>query len=409
MTRCRRLTLLLVAATLICAGCARPAAPTLEVPEGRIQRIDGSLDRATRYLLARRSADGTWNSDTYGLFKDPAAITPIVTVALEATPATPDKQAAIDKARDYLSTLVKADGTLEGQLNYPYYTAPLAILALAKSSKPSHVAARQGWIAYLRKRQLVEDLGWKPEDKEYGGWGYCVIEPLKPEPGKLGPSYVESNLSATLFTLEALRAGGVSTSDPAIGTALTFVRRCQNFSDDPAKSNPQVDDGGFFFIYDDPVRNKAGVVAGTENAPKQRFHSYGSMTADGLRALRLCGLPDTDPRVQAGRRWLERTFSARQHPGAYAAMRESQRNAVYYYYSASASRAFLDLGLREVETKEGKVVWAEVLPDEIINRQRDDGSWENPVDNVRENDPVVCTCMAIRALANCRRALMSSP
>jgi len=399
---------LLLAAGLI-AGCTTRPAPTLEVPDDPIQRIDGSLERAARYLLARRSADGTWNSDTYGLFKDPAAITPVVTVALQSLSGTPEKQAAIDKALDYLSSLVTPDGTLESKLNYPYYTAPLAILALEKSHTQTQVKARQGWVSYLKRRQLAEDLGWKPEDKEYGGWGYCVVEPLKPEPGKLGPSYVESNLSATLFTLEALRAGGVATDDPAITNALVFVRRCQNFCDDPARADPLVDDGGFFFIYDDPVRNKAGVVADMENTGRQRYHSYGSMTADGLRALRLCGLPDTDPRVLAARRWLERNFSARQHPGAYAAMRESQRNAVYYYYSASVSRALLDLGIREVDTRDGKVTWADALADELIKRQRADGSWENPVNNVRENDPVVCTCLAVRALANCRAARAATP
>jgi squalene-hopene/tetraprenyl-beta-curcumene cyclase len=201
-----------------------------------------------------------------------------------------------------------------------------------------------------------------------------------------------------------LRAAGVPASDPAIAKALIFVRHCQNFSNDP-KSDPRIDDGGFFFIDDDPVRNKAGMVAGTEEAHPQRYHSYGSMTADGFRALQLCGLPDTDERVKAARRWLERTFSATEHPGTYTALRESQRNAVYYYYSASVSRAFLDLSITAVETPDRKVAWAEALADELMKRQRDDGSWENPVDTVRENDPVVCTCLAIRALANCRQAL----
>lgn len=400
-----RWTACLALAALLLTGCQkRTAAPTLEVPTDRLQRIDRTLDRALGYLLSLRSPQGTWNSDIYGQFKDPSAITPLVAVALQGWPTTPDRQAAIDKATDYLAGLVKPDGTLAEHLNYPYYTAPLALLLLEKSDKPRHVEARKGWVAYLRNRQLTEDLGWKPDEKQYGGWGYCAVEPIKPEPGKLAPPLIESNLSATLFTLDALRAAGVPADDPAIRKALVFVRRCQNFNDDPQKTESRFDDGGFFFIYDDPVRNKAG-VAGTDKAGRDRFYSYGSMTADGLRALRLCGVPDSDERVQAARLWLEWNFSATRHPGTYAERPESQRNAVYYYYSASVSRAFVERGITEVETKDGKVVWAEALADELIKRQRDDGSWENPVDLVRENDPVVCTCLAVRALANCRMAL----
>jgi squalene-hopene/tetraprenyl-beta-curcumene cyclase len=403
---CWRSGFLTIAAFLVLSwsGCNRPAAPVVSSAD-RTQSIERSLDQAAHYLLSLRSAKGTWSSDTYGQFKDPAALTPLVAVTFQRCPMTPERQAAIDHAKEYLAGLVRPDGTLAEQLNYPYYTAPLAILLLADSDQALQRKACAGWVTFLRQRQLSEDLGWKPEDKEYGGWGYCPLEPIKPEPGKLAPPFIESNLSATLFTLQALRAAGVSADDPAIGKALAFVRRCQNFSDEPTKADPRLDDGGFFFIYDDPVRNKAGVVAGTEDSGRQRFYSYGSMTADGLRALRLCGLPDTNERVVAARRWLEGNFSATQHPGTYAKMHASQRNAVYYYYSASTSQAFLDLKLAEIETKTGKVAWAEALADEIMKRQRSDGSWENPVEAVRENDPIVCTCLAIRALANCRTAL----
>jgi len=63
------------------------------------------------------------------------------------------------------------------------------------------------------------------------------------------------------------------------------------------------------------------------------------------------------------------------------------------------------LNLSELETRNGKVAWAEALADELMKRQRADGAWENPIDNVRENDPLLCTCLALRALAQCRTAL----
>ena len=105
----------------------------------------------------------------------------------------------------------------------------------------------------------------------------------------------ESNLSATVTALEALRAAGITASDPDVRKALLFCERCQNFGDEPA-----FDDGGFHFIYDDGVRNKAG-VAGMDRQGRERYVSYGSATADGFRALLNCGLPRDHPRVAAAR------------------------------------------------------------------------------------------------------------
>src|SRR5205823_659255 len=109
------------------------------------------------------------------------------------------------------------------------------------------------------------------------------------------------------------------------------------------------------------------------------YHSYGSATADGLRALLLCGAGPDDPRVKAARGWLERHFTAATHPGSYAERRELDRQAVYFYYSASAAKAFRALGVREAETEHGRVDWARSLADELVKKQRPDGSWLNPV------------------------------
>src|SRR5438132_6905145 len=112
---------------------------------------------------------------------------------------------------------------------------------------------------YLRARQLTEDLGWQPSDKPYGGWGYSSGLPRKPSPAETAPALTESNLSATVFALTALRSVGVPENDPVLEKALVFVKRCQNYCADPKLRDPVFDDGGFFFIYDDSFRNKAGV------------------------------------------------------------------------------------------------------------------------------------------------------
>ncbi|HSQ54902.1 MAG TPA: prenyltransferase/squalene oxidase repeat-containing protein, partial [Gemmata sp.] len=237
---------------------------------------------------------------------------------------------------------------------------------------------------FIKERQLTEKLGWRTEDKQYGGWGYCRVVPRKPEPGQFAPPLIESNLSATVFAVEALKAAGALDAETAKAAAV-FIRRCQN------------EDGGFHFIYDDPVRNKAG-SPDPPGAKEARFHSYGSTTADGLRALSLCNLPEDKGNIERARAWLAKHFRADTHPGEYTRPLEPNREAVYYYYTASVARALRE---RKAE-KAGGMDWAAALQKELGKRQRDDGSWANPVELVRENDPIVATAAAVSALANCR-------
>src|SRR5262249_9456462 len=137
--------------------------------------------------------------------------------------------------------------------------------------------------------------------------------------------------------------------------------------------------------------------AGGGGAGRARFASYGSTTADGLRALLLCGVPATDERARAAQRWLVANFKPGTHPGAYVERHEPNRMGVYFYYCASLAQAF-----RQVPGPDG---WAAALADDLIGRQQEDGSWSNPVQVQREDDPVTATAFALIALANCRAAL----
>ena len=390
------------------AGCGstgsvgtKPGEPT------RVERIDEALSSARQFLLGRQSDDGGWHSDVYGPFKEGPALTPLVMRTLATLPASEDLERAFRKGADYLAAQIKADGTVTvgpHGLDYPVYSAAGAVEVLSQPANARHRKARDAWMAYLRERQLTEDLGWQPNDKPYGGWGYAPRLPRKPKPGEPLPPLTESNLSATVFALEALQAAGVKPDDPAFRKAVVFVRRCQNFSDDAKQREADFDDGGFYFIYDDAVRNKAG-VAGKDRGGRERFVSYGSTTADGWRALTLCGRPADDPRVVAARSWSETNFRADAHPGKYPADRRHNRDAVYYYYCSSVARALMAARLEELRTTDGMVRWAEALAGELIKRQRKDGSWSNPLVPQREDDPLVATPLAGLALAKCRESL----
>ncbi len=372
-----------------------------------------AIARGIAYLRKQQSPDRAWRSDLYATFKDGAALTALALEAIrvgEEDEPRPNRLEDVQHNNDFdgcefLANLIKPDGTVvggEGALDYPVYTASLAILVLSQYEKihASKVAiggkgeilsqvtskdllkARDAWLKYLLDRQLTEKLGWQPEDKQYGGWGYCRLLPKKPEPNAVAPPLIESNLSATVFALEALRAAGVKDVE-VYRAAEMFLKRCQN------------EDGGFYFIYDDPVRNKAGGEGG-------RFHSYGSTTADGVRGLQIIG---TEPaRIESATQWLVTHFRADTHPGKYVPAHERNREAVYFYYAASVSKA-----LRAAKvTEAGGKPWAEALSAELVKRQKADGSWANPVELVRENEPLVATANAIIALANCKAAMRNN-
>jgi squalene-hopene/tetraprenyl-beta-curcumene cyclase len=264
-------------------------------------------------------------------------------------------------------------------------------------------AARAAWLGELRRRQMTEALGWGPSDRPFGGWGYAIEPPARPSGGLAEGQPLDADLSSTLFAVGALRIAGAGADDPAIRKALVFVRRCQNVAAEGKPGEPAFDDGGFFFTPTDTVRNKAG-VAGTDANGQVRYHSYGSATADGVRALLRCGLPVDHPRVVAARRWLQQHFSSRVNPVTFEPGGAVEQAATYYYYAWSVAHAFRALGVRSWNDGEREVSWGEELARELIARQRPDGTWTNPVGASKEDDPLVATPLAAGALALARAA-----
>jgi hypothetical protein len=397
-----RLLPLLLLALLGCSVAApTPSPTTAPVAPSASKGLAGGV----KYLVAHQSEDGSWRSDVYATFKDGTALTPLVLCSLLDAGGDESREAR-KKAAAWLAKKAKPDGTIdEGPdgLPYPVYTAACGVIALSHEENQEHVKARDAWLKYLLVRQLTEANGWSPEDPQFGGWGYYPGIPKKPNPGQAVPAQhlLETNLSATTFALEAIVAAKAFKAGPHPVLIEQFVLpRLQNA------------DGGFRLVADDPVRNKAGLELGPDGKPV--FRSYGSATADGARAEYLCliidgarsaearaKLPNPPPGrslpADGGRSvdWLEKQFRADIHPGDYIATHERNRNAVYFYYAMSAAKLF---------RMYYRGVYAKDLSDALLAKQKPDGSWENPLDQQRENDPLLATAYAVSALAVCDAA-----
>jgi squalene-hopene/tetraprenyl-beta-curcumene cyclase len=368
-----------------------------------VARIDAAVGAAANFLVGRQSADGGWRSDVYATFRGGDALSPHVLLGLGSVSRIGAVETAWRNGLAYLASPIQTDGTLRADrqhVSYPIYDAASAVIVLSKSGGPRQTA-RDGWLKYLRDRQLTDSLGWTISDSEYGGWSYAFEPPRKPVNSATGPPLGEPNLSATVFALEAIRAAGAGPDDPALPRARHFVRRCQNYPHGPPAAASPFDDGGFFFILGDAVRNKAG-VAGRDGAGAERFYSYGSATADGLRALLLCGDDIDSLRVVAARRWLDEHFAEGTHPGAYAKDREHARQALYYYYARSQALAWSAIVARDPAAREKIAVQAKAMAQDLLKRQEPDGSWHNSAVDSREDDPLVATPFSVAALAACR-------
>jgi squalene-hopene/tetraprenyl-beta-curcumene cyclase len=373
------------------------------------RRYDSSLGAARRFLLSQQDADGAWRSSTYGALKDGPALTPLVlTTLVYLYPEDRTRLEAISRGAYFLCRMAPVlDPSLNLQpIGFPTYTAALASWAVMLGDQtPQRRDAQSMWLKFISTYQLNRRLGWESSDIEFGGWGYSHTVPRRNITNLISNPLLASNLSATLFAAGALRAARVPLDDPIYGEIRTFVERCQNFNNvvgtDAGAIMNNFDDGGFFFTTVDSPLNKAG-SAGADEYGKLRFHSYGSATADGLRLLLLCGLPPESPRVSAARNWLEQHFAADRNPGEFTPDREIIRNATYYYYTWSIAHAFARLNVTVLSRENGTLNWPRTLADELIRRQRSDGSWSNSFTDAKENDPLIATSFAAAALTICR-------
>ncbi len=336
------------------------------------ERPDSALSRAARFLWNQQAEDGGWHSTTYGLLGSGQSLTPFVLEALLRVPATifappPEKAARawafLNRSIDAGGAVGRHDPVLE---DYPNYATALAVLALCRARPPGWEQTAGRMVSYLRRQQFAEENGWRRDDAAYGAWGMGGEPRRPPHPGHV-------DLSMTRHVVQALAETGVPSTDPALERARVFVERCQNFGAGA--------DGGFFF---------STVVLGANKAGREgeRYRSYGSATADGILCLLALGYSQNNKRVQAAQRWLVAHHQPWGVPGFIGEAYQRWSSGLRFYYAAASAEAFHRL---KVWPRGGLHLEA---------HQRADGSWANEENLVKEDDPLIATAFAVRALVN---------
>lgn len=332
---------------------------------------------ALRFLADRQSGDGAWRSSHYAAFREGDALTPVALWAMR------EREESFAAGLRWLRRLTDELPANEPwvALQYPLFTASYSAQVFAKVGDAPRAAV---WAALAEQLRIVPALGWPANDPACGAWSDSPAPPHLPPGLSAAPDMVAPNLSATLLGVQALNAAGRTTSSK---TARAFIVQCQNFS---------ADDGGFFFTPGDPIRNKAGIASRDEYG-HMRFNSYGSATCDGLLALIECGATMDDPRVHAALRWLQQHTGGLRHSGEWAKGRGSARESLAFYH-AQALTAVLALPFRDRAIADWAAQQRHLLETDLAIQQHADGSWTGTAPESCEDDPLLATAFALRAV-----------
>jgi hypothetical protein len=345
-------------------------------------RAQEGLRRAAGFLWSRQAADGGWHSETYGLLRSGQALTPFILLVLLDVPeeVLPRPAERVERALGFLRRGLDRDGALglsdRDLLEYPLYATAHGLSCFLRAGGPADEERVARMTAWLVAKQYREEDGFGPDHPAHGGWGFGGVHP-RGVPGHM-------DLAHTRRALEALR-GAVSSGLRADGTAFeraqAFLRRVQ---EDPG--------GGFSFSPIVLDANKGGFGPG--GAPL----SYSTATCDGVLALLAAGVARSDERVARARRWIEGHPRLDRPEGIPAGGTIDWGEEVFFYHLAVRAEACRALGIGGD--------WRARTADTVLLRQGREGGFGSSHHLMKEDDPLLATALAARALAS---ALLDSP
>jgi squalene-hopene/tetraprenyl-beta-curcumene cyclase len=240
-------------------------------------------------------------------------------------------------------------------------------------------------VAYLQKAQY----GPESADNDQGGWGYKEKGTEK-TPG--------TNLSTTVYVLDALNKSGLAQDSDTYKRAIEFLQKCQD-SSEYNKYRVTANSGGFYYS---PNESKADKSPNPDKT--QLLKPYGSMTYAGLLSFIYSYVDKKDPRVQSAYNWIRGKYTLEENPGLRTdAEPELGKQGLFYYYHTFA-KALDAYGEKKIITTDNvEHFWANELVKELETMQSKDGSWSNGVSRWWEDFPLLATSYSLMSLNICRK------
>jgi hypothetical protein len=379
--------------------CSRQELPQYR---GEFDRREGGVDGRTTTGAALEY--GGWRSANYAQLKSGEALTPLVLRALHvARFPTTRCASARPAAEEFLRAHVDASGVIGANdselLEYPNYATALALPCLLQTQTRGDREIVLRMMSYLVDQQYREANGFGPEHVAYGGWGFGGKLPV-------GGSAGHMDLAHTRHVLEGLRAAGHDGRE-TYRRAERFLRLMQKH---PAEDREQPSlrnatagthagrskpayDGGFYFSPVVLAANKAGE---TEHEGRPYFRSYATATCEGILALLACGVGRDDERLRAAVAWLQKHPRLDYPEGIPEDQHENWGASIRYYHYAVRSQCYAAL--------DWPGDWRDRIQSELAKRREPDGSFINR-DGIlmKEDDPMLCTALAVLALGYARK------
>jgi squalene-hopene/tetraprenyl-beta-curcumene cyclase len=328
----------------------------------------------------------------------------------------------------YLLSHQQPDGGIYDKV-LPSYNTSICISALA------HIKTPESQAAMKKAAEFLKTLQWSEGAATEGAAASDVKRASRDDPFYGGVGYGRSgrpDLSNLGFFVQAMHDAGIPESDESYQRALVFLQRVQmdgRVNDQPyAKGSRQ---GGFIYSTGESGEKKgsgqsfAGQIEETldDGTKVSRLRAYGSMTYSGFKSYIYAHLAKDDPRVAAAMDWIKRHYTVDENPGVGA--------DGTYYYLVTFARALdawgeekLDVWPLEKPAAKSKAPpagsgpapaeavpsgpaqqrdWANDLIDRLAELQNEDGSFKSVDDRWMESNPVLITAYGLIALEHAVR------
>lgn len=341
-----------VAIGLLFLALSAKLAPAEEfVSPFKKDRVDESIDRAVKYLVTQKKADGSIADKSTATAMTALAIMAMASVGNQPGDPTPEGE-CMKKGLQYVLTKQDNNGYFGNSDGSRMYGHGIITLMLTEMIGMGLDQSQDEQIHKHCQAAINLILSAQQEKKAphfQGGWRYT-------------PNATDADLSVSVWQLMALRSAkndGLDVPGSAIEDAVEYLKR--SYVSRLGKNGiPE------------------NLVSGFAYMPRQRGASE-TMTAAGLLAMQVCGQYDS-PFVHGAADWML------EHPPKWG--KRFFCYGIYYYAQGMYQR-----GGAHAETARKHVL------NELLDKQQTDGAWEAANGEEKKIGKVYATSMATLSLS----------